>query len=261
MVWKSWFSVKQLIWTDYSQLNYPVHREKPPKSPNRENYVLSKPRPWKNAQRCLALSCDYFHRSRQGRRSGAQARQDGPGASAESPTALEQPVPDLKVCSRKGAWLWPMSCPTQQPGKGGASNTGPRSTYAPSPEQLATILGSLICCDLSSQNICLKKDQIFIAHLRILLKGEMRLVMVDKCQSMCEERTREEKKGRERKVEKERFLTCSIYTFLLLLSSFLCSVFWCWESGDYNHAIQSSPVNPVLSLDVIGLCFVNFVDF
>lgn len=114
-----------------------------------------------------------------------------------------------------------MSCPMQQPGKGAASNTGPRSTYAPSPEQLATILGSLICCDLSSQNICLKKDQIFIAHLCILLKGEMRLVMVDKCQSMCEESTCEEKKGRERKGKKERFfITCSIYSFLLQLLSF-----------------------------------------
>lgn len=93
------------------------------------------------------------------------------------------------------------------------------------PEQLATILGSLICCDLSNQNICLKKDQIFIAHLCILLKGEMRLVMVDKCQSMCEDR-----KGRERKGERI-FLTCSIYIFLLLLSLFLHSVsrevMWC----------------------------------
>lgn len=117
-----------------------------------------------------------------------------------------------------------MSCPRQQPGKGGASDTGPYSTYSPSPEQLATILGSLICCDLSSQNICLKKDQIFIAHLCILLKGEMRLVMVDKCQSMCEESTCEEQKGRERKGEKEHFfLTYSIYSFLLCLLSFpLC---------------------------------------
>lgn len=65
----------------------------------------------------------------------------------------------------------------------------------PPPEQLATIFGSLICCDLSSQNICLKKDQIFIAHLCILLKGEMRLVMVDKCQSTCEERKRRERNG------------------------------------------------------------------
>lgn len=56
------------------------------------------------------------------------------------------------------------------------------------PEQLATILRSLICCDLSSQNGCLKKDQIFIAHLCILLKGEMGLVTVDKCQRTCEER-------------------------------------------------------------------------
>lgn len=98
-----------------------------------------------------------------------------------------------------------MSCPTPQPGKGAASNAGPSSTYAPSPEQLATILGSLICCDLSSQNICLKKDQIFIAHLCILLKGEMRLVRVDKCQSMCEESKCEEKKRREKKGEKEHF--------------------------------------------------------
>ena len=89
----------------------------------------------------------------------------------------------------------------------------------PPPEQLAPILGSLICCDLSSQNICLKKDQIFIAHLCILLKGEMRLVMVDKCLSTCEER-----KGRERKGGREHFLTCNIYIFLLPLSPFLCSV-------------------------------------
>lgn len=98
-----------------------------------------------------------------------------------------------------------MSCPTPQPGKGAASSAGPSSTYAPSPEQLATILGSLICCDLSSQNICLKKDQIFIAHLCILLKGEMRLVRVDKCQSMREESKCEEKKRREKKGEKEHF--------------------------------------------------------
>ena len=73
-------------------------------------------------------------------------------------------------------------------GKGDASKPAPTLPTLPPPEQLATILGSLICCDLSSQNICLKKDQIFIAHLCILLKGEMRLVRVDKCQSTCEER-------------------------------------------------------------------------
>lgn len=74
----------------------------------------------------------------------------------------------------------------------------PALPILPPPEQLATILGRLICCDLSSQNICLKKDQIFIAHLCILLKGETRLVMVDKCQSTCKER-----KGRERKGGRE----------------------------------------------------------
>lgn len=140
---------------------------------------------------------------------------------AESPTALQQPVQDLRVCSRVGVWLWavgvlPLSAAWER--KGGASNTGPCSTYAPSPEQLATILGSLICCDLSSQNICLKKDQIFIAHLCILLKGEMRLVMVDKCQSMCEESTCEEKKGRERKGEKEHFFQPAVFNLLCLLS-------------------------------------------
>lgn len=75
-------------------------------------------------------------------------------------------------------------------------------------EQLATILGSLICCDLSSQNICLKKDQIFIAHLCILLKGEMRLVTVDKCQSTCEER-----KGRERKGGRRAFFNVQYFYF------------------------------------------------
>lgn len=137
---------------------------------------------------------------------------------------------DPRVCSRMETWLWavgvlPLSAAWER--KGGASNTGPCSTYTPSPEQLATILGSLICCDLSSQNICLKKDQIFIAHLCILLKGEMRLVMVDKCQSMCEESTCEEKKGRERKGEKEHFfnlqyLICSVFfplLWVLVLSS------------------------------------------
>lgn len=168
--------------------------------------MLPKPWSWKDAQRCLALSRDYFHQSQQdaevGHRQGRAVLQH---QSAGSPTALEQPEEELKLCSRTGGGCGAMSCPTQQPGKGAASNAGPSSTYAPSPEQLATILGSLICCDLSSQNICLKKDQIFIAHLCILLKGEMRLVMVDKCQSMCEESTCEEKKGREKKGEKAFF--------------------------------------------------------
>lgn len=125
-----------------------------------------------------------------------------------------------------------MSCPTPQPGKGAASSAGPSSTYAPSPEQLATILGSLICCDLSSQNICLKKDQIFIAHLCILLKGEMRLVRVDKCQSMREEINARKRKEEKRRGRKSIFLTCSIYSFLLCLLSFAL-----WSSAESLMAI------------------------
>lgn len=106
--------------------------------------------------------------------------------SAESPTDLKQSVRNQKVCSPNVAFLWPMSCLQQQPAHGVLGKVmpltpAPAVPTLPPPEQLATILGSLICCTLSSQNICLKKDQIFISHLCILLKGEMRLVMIDKC--------------------------------------------------------------------------------
>lgn len=216
-----------------------------------------------DAQRCLTLSYDYFHPSQQGRWSGAQAWQDCPpapicriicsfGAACARPEGFQQKrsMAVTNVLPHRAAWeRW---CLLHQP----------CSTYAPCPEQLATILGSLICCDLSRQNICLKKDQIFIAHLCILLKGEMRLVMVDKYKSMCRGKyIRGKERKRKEGGERAFFLTCSIYSFLLLPSSFLCSVFWCWEFNGYDHAIQSSPANPVLPLDVVGLYFVSFVEF
>lgn len=164
--------------------------------------MLSKPRSCEDARRCR----DHFHGSQQDCRSGAQAGQDGPasptcripcsfGAGCARPAGLQQDRSEAVGPRPAPAAAWERWCLWHRP----------PSTYAPSPEQLATILGALICCALSSQNICLKKDQIFIAHLCILLKGEMRLVMVDKCQSMCEESTCKEKKGRERKGEKEHF--------------------------------------------------------
>lgn len=106
---------------------------------------------------------------------------------------------------------------TQRLGKVMPPTPAPALPTLPPPEQLATILGSLICCDLSSQNICLKKDQIFIAHLCILLKGEMRLVMVDKCQSTCEERKGGERKGGERAFFNMQYLYFSVPTVSLPL--------------------------------------------
>lgn len=131
----------------------------------------------------------------------------------ESARALKQSVQKQKVCNSKWLLLWTMNCCMKQTvccvlEKVMPLTLAPTLPTLPPPEQLATILGSLICCDLSSQNICLKKDQIFIAHLCILLKGEMGLVMVDKCQSTCEER-----KGREREGGGEFFNMQYLYFF------------------------------------------------